>query len=108
MNKMYVQKCEKCSNQFTKKTIRKSIMSWIGYEPIVCEKCKSIHYVYFRTRILLSIFIPVPLFTILLITKNFSFNISFPVLILIFVLWYSLLIFSIPFFARYRIEEKNK
>ncbi|WP_420022617.1 TIGR04104 family putative zinc finger protein [Clostridium intestinale] len=104
---MYVQKCENCSNKFTKKTIRKSIF-FNGYEPIVCEKCRSIHYVYFRTRILLSIFIPVPLFTILLITKNFSFNISFPVLILIFVLWYSLLIFSIPFFARYRIEEKNK
>jgi len=104
VNNMYVQKCEKCSNQFTKKTIRKSIMSWIGYEPIVCEKCKSIHYVYFRTRILLSIFIVVPSLPPII----FSPYSSFPVLILVYVLWYSLLIFSIPFFARYRIKEKNK
>ncbi|MBL4932020.1 TIGR04104 family putative zinc finger protein [Clostridium paridis] len=104
---MVVQKCKKCSKEFPRKDIVKSVWSWSGYKPIVCEGCNSVHYVNITTRLLLGVYISAPLFsmTFIFANNNFFLRIPFEVYIMAFILWIALIPYLIPHFARYHIKE---
>ncbi|WP_238881497.1 TIGR04104 family putative zinc finger protein [Clostridium sp. YIM B02551] len=103
---MVVQKCEKCSKEFPRKDIVKSVWSWSGYKPIVCEGCKSVHYVNIATRLLLSVCISAPIFSIPFIFKNNNFlKVPFQVYLIVYILWIVLITYLTPFFARYHVKE---
>lgn len=98
-----IQKCEKCSCQFSKKKIIKSIFFGLGYQPIECDNCRTKHYVDFTTRVFIALGIGIPLFIypgskrIIMAFGKHS--------ILVGILWVGVFMGLVPFFARYHIKK---
>lgn len=98
-----MQKCQKCENQFTWKSMEKSLF-W-GYKPITCSRCHNAHYVGFWTRIGLSgsmTMVPMVLLFMRVIPLRVEYWIAF------YLLWAALVIGTAPFFARYHIRETSE
>ena len=102
-----IQKCKKCSNQFTRKQILKAILFSWSYKPIECDNCHTKHYVNLKTRLFISSGVAIPIFLIpFFIGGRNIFNISIGVYYaLIYIFWSALLISLIPDFARYHIKK---
>ena len=102
-----IQKCKKCSCQFTRKKILKSIFFSWGYHYIECEECNTKHYVDFKTRLFISLGIAIPIFLIPFFARGRNtFNIPTGVYYaLIYIFCSALLIGLTPFFARYHIKK---
>lgn len=105
---MLIQKCKKCSNQFTwKEVIRPIWFSWT-YSPLKCPRCNTEHYINITTRLFIALGIVAPT-----AIKGFMFSrnaqtvlrISLRNQLLIYLLWFILLGCLTPFFARHHIEE---
>jgi CXXC-20-CXXC protein len=100
-----MQKCQKCENQFTWKSIEKSLA--LGYRPITCSKCQSVHYVSFWTRLILAgsiTMIPLGLmFMIIIPFRIIPLSVEF--WIAFYLIWAAVIIGITPFFAKYRIRE---
>jgi CXXC-20-CXXC protein len=96
-----MQKCKKCSNKFRYKIILKSIFS--KYSPITCEGCDTQYYVNFSTRIICVILILFPL-----IIRNFNFDIYINTFAstICYLLWVTVVLLILPFFARYHTKNK--
>ena len=100
-----MQKCQKCSKEFTWKSIIKSLL--FSYKPIKCSGCNSQHYVNFMTRIVYDCFLLAP--CILVLTKWFNFyNIFGKYDLLVYLFWIVLVTCIGPFFARYHMEETKE
>lgn len=101
-----IQRCSKCSKEFTRKKIIKSIFFSWDYKPVICDKCSTKHYINTKTKLTISLGIVVPVFLISFFADGINiFNI--PIMVyypLIYILWSALLIAMTPFFARYSIK----
>lgn len=98
-----MQKCQKCENQFTWTSIEKSLA--LGYRPITCSKCKSVHYVSFWTRLGLAgstTMLPMLLLFMRVIPLRVDYWIAF------YLTWAAVIIGITPFFAKYRIRETRE
>lgn len=98
-----VQKCQKCGNQFTWKSMEKSLI--FGYKPITCSRCDSTHYAGFWTRIILSVLVtmvPMGLLFMRMISLRMEYWIAF------YLLWAALVMGMAPLFARYHIRETRE
>lgn len=103
-----VQKCQKCENQFTWKSMEKSLF-W-GYKPITCSRCHSTHYVSFWTRIILAgsiTMIPLGLMFMIIIPFRII-PLSVEYWVAFYLIWAALVIGIAPFFARYKIRETKE
>lgn len=102
-----MQKCKKCSWQFTKKEILKAIFFSWSYGPIECANCHTKHYVNLKTRIFITLGIVIPIGLIPFFAGGTNtFNIPIGVYYaVIYICWSALLIGVAPFFARYHIEK---
>ena len=96
-----MQKCQKCSTQFSWKNIMKSIWLSFVYKPIKCISCGSKHYINFTTRLILGCAMGVPLLLFINIRGSDSFG---HYNLLLYILWIGLIICITPFFARYHLE----
>jgi CXXC-20-CXXC protein len=56
---MSLPRCNKCGLQMKWGVINKSL--WLGYKPIICEKCNTEYKISFSSRGLVSIFIVAPM-----------------------------------------------
>lgn len=98
-----MQKCQKCENQFTWKNVEKSLA--LGYKPITCERCHSIHHVGFWTRLGLAVSItmlPMVLLFLRVIPMGMEYWIAF------YLVWAAVVIGIAPFFARYHLRESGE
>ncbi len=84
-----VYKCNKCSNGFT----RKEIYNSFNGKPIICNSCKTKHYISFISRIMFSLSPTVPLFIHIFVDYNYP--------LLIFIIWILIALLAVPFYARY-------
>lgn len=101
-----VQKCQKCENQFTWKSMEKSLF-W-GYKPITCSRCDSTHYASFWTRIVLSgliTMVPMGLLFLRMVSLRMEYMEYW---IAFYLLWAALVVGIAPFFARYHIRETSE
>lgn len=104
-----MQKCQKCSEPFTWKSIMKSC--FLGYKLIKCGSCNSEHYVSLITRIGYSTFaviIPMIFVYVLIFTKAINIFNIFREYLLAHLLWITLITLIMPFFARYHIREARE
>lgn len=94
-----MQKCQKCSTQFTWKAIQKSLL-W-GYKPISCSSCRSTHEISFLSRIGLVLFttaIPMLLVFNPVMTPRIEYEIA------LYLLWVAIAIGVAPLFVKYSIK----
>ena len=108
-----MQKCQKCSKQFTWKNIIKSKWFLVGYKPIECDSCHTKHYVSTTTRWIYSILtIGVPLLLFYSRERQMQIwgldpltrgNITSlgSYYLLAYLLWVGLIVCITPYFARY-------
>lgn len=93
-------KCKKCSKKFEWKTIIKS--TWLNnYSPVICDSCKSVHYLTLLTRFITSFSIVLPM----IVMNQFDSKLGF-YNILCFILWGAFVIGVSPFYARFYIKDK--
>lgn len=97
---MLIQKCKNCSRQFKWYSVFKSIM--VGYRPVECEYCKTQHYIYFMSRMLFAISIPLPL-----LFQKYCYSYFGSYSIFIYLIWIVFTICIFPFLARYYIKNKD-
>ena len=96
-----MQRCLKCSKEFSYKAVFKSLLGWKSYAPIKCDSCNTIHSCKSSTgRIVTAVLIISMLLNIPL--KRYIGNYS----ILVYLLSYPLLIIVLPFFAKYYIKDE--
>lgn len=99
--------CKECSNKFRYKAILKSI--WLNgyYEPMICDKCNTKHYVNISTRIIisLSIFGPLIIYNLanLIFDEYVHYNIFLP-----YIIWVVTILLLTPYFARYHIKSNDE
>lgn len=106
-----MQKCKECDNGFKYKDILKSIwFQRFGYEPIVCDKCKTTHYVHYSTRVILSFLILLPVLSVKFAALIYDYYIILPdYSLVLLIIWLIINVFITPLYARYYIKgaEKN-
>lgn len=96
-----MQKCSKCSSQFKRKNIIKSI--WLrSYSPILCENCNTLHYFNVSTRLICGLSIGAPIFIL-----QGLFHYGYYIL-LVYILWLALVIYLTPSFARVHIKAGDE
>lgn len=94
-----IQKCQKCSNQFTWKAIQKSLL-W-GYKPVSCSSCESTHDITFQSRIGLVLFTTaIPM--LLVFNPVMELKIEFE--IALYLLWVAIVVGVAPIFVKYKIR----
>ncbi|QHI71748.1 TIGR04104 family putative zinc finger protein [Aminipila terrae] len=99
---MLIQKCKKCSKDFKWQTILKAL--WMGYKPVECEYCKSKHYIYFISRLLVAISIAFPV-----MLQTYGYRYFRWYYILIYLIWGAIILCISPYFVRYYIKDaKNE
>lgn len=94
-----IQKCQKCSKEFTWKEIQKSLL-W-GYKPISCSSCRSTHEISFLSRIGLVLFTTaIPM----LLVFNPLMDIRLEFEVAMYLAWVVIVVCIAPLFVRYSIK----
>ncbi|WP_216831412.1 TIGR04104 family putative zinc finger protein [Alkalihalobacterium elongatum] len=96
--------CNKCGVQMKWGVINKSL--WLGYKPVICEKCNTAHKLSFSSRNLVSFLIVVPMvFFGVLLLNYFHLNIFAAIILMISIsLFISLFL---PYLVKYN-ESSNE
>lgn len=102
-----MQKCLKCSTQFTWKDITKSkwFSKWSG--PLECKNCKTKHRISFKTKTIYNILIMVIPVLLVFVEREYivsTFGYSY---LLLYLLWIVLMVCLVPFYARFNIEVED-
>lgn len=94
-----IQKCQKCSDQFTWIAIQKSLL-W-GYKPVSCSSCGSTHDITFQSRIGLVLFTTaIPM----LLVFNPVMELKIEYEIALYLLWVAIVVSIAPLFVKYKIR----
>lgn len=105
---MLIQKCNKCSTQFTWQQIIKSTFFSFGSQHMECNKCRTKHYANFTTTLIITIVISLPILLKRFTNITTTFGVLEEFFIAIYLVLLALLIALTPFFARYHLENKSK
>ncbi|OLO37892.1 hypothetical protein BTR23_13210 [Alkalihalophilus pseudofirmus] len=102
---MAQQKCENCGTIITKKEIQKSLLK--GYRPISCSNCGTVHQIKEFSKLVIAMLVtfPVVFFILLLATALGLSGIQTTIVGCIIL---AVTILSLPFIAKYELEENNK
>ena len=95
---MNLPRCNNCGVQMKWGKINKSL--WLGYKPVICEKCNTEHSIAFSSRILVSFLIVAPMVLFGHFLSNyFHLNIFITILFMILIsIFFSLFL---PFMVKY-------
>ncbi|WP_088102842.1 TIGR04104 family putative zinc finger protein [Halalkalibacter urbisdiaboli] len=100
---MSLPRCNKCGVQMKWGKIFKSL--WLGYKPVICEKCNTEHKIAFSSRGVVSFWIVTPMvFLGPFLSNYFNLNIFITILIMISIsIFFS---FFSPFMVKYNENSK--
>lgn len=70
-----MQNCIQCAQPFSWLQIYKSFWGWIGYQPILCEKCGTKHKLKFSSRFVFAGLTTLPMILYILFHMNFLVSI---------------------------------
>jgi len=102
-----MQKCLKCSEQFTWQDITKSKWFSRGAGPLECKSCRTKFKINPKSKLLYNLLIMVIPVVLIFVKRDYIVNAFGYYYLLLYLLWIGLMICIAPFYARFDIEVED-